>query len=251
MKRNKSYEEALKYDIYEAIERKAEEKFDWYNFSYERRREFEQSFPASLAHHPLLIDEVWLYDNIELIIVNEAFKYQKNQGPLEYYMFFKVLTSKYSVDEDYNKYCDGNGFSLKHKWIRFASRLINFINCAPAFKGVLDYLFSKSDFVEYFFRYPFLYDHNLLETFSCDAISKLLNYPNFASYYLANPNRFIHLLREKEKLKLPPMFLEDDRLLSLAKTVNVETFYFNMSLLQEKSTCLRLIEKHQLFCDGL
>lgn len=240
------YEEVLQYNVYSAIELKAEElqKKLGLNGSY-----FNNS-PANIPNNPLLTDKEWVYENVEYLFVYDIFNYQKYQGPEEYYLLFETLIEKYNMEEDYDKFLsDSNCLDVKSKWKNFAIQLVDFFAHAFDYNGVLDDLFQREDFINYFFRYPKIYTPKLLADFEYYGISKLLNYEEFASYYLEQPDRLILLMRHKPKLKVPAKLFSDNRFLKIAHDINVENFYFNMIFVWENSSGIHCLEEHQRFCD--
>jgi len=143
---SETYEEVLSYSIYRAIELRAKE--------LQRKLGFDDLYTNSLVdipHNSLLTDKDWVYENVEYLFVYCMFNYQKFQGSEEYYLLFKTLIEKYNIEEDYNELlCDCKCFGMELKWGRFAHLLVEFFAHAFDQHDVLDELFCKSDFVNYF-----------------------------------------------------------------------------------------------------
>lgn len=242
---SETYEEVLSYSIYRAIELRAKE--------LQRKLGFDDLYTNSLVdipHNSLLTDKDWVYENVEYLFVYCMFNYQKFQGSEEYYLLFKTLIEKYNIEEDYNELlCDCKCFGMELKWGRFAHLLVEFFAHAFDQHDVLDELFCKSDFVNYFFKYPKIYTHKVLEDFGYFGIGKLLNYEAFASYYLEQPDQLIRLMRNHPKLDVPIHLFSDERFLKIAHDINVENFYFNMGFVWENSSGIACLEEHQKFCD--
>ncbi len=135
------------------------------------------------------------------------------------------------------------------KWKKFAFSFVEFFAHAFDHNGILDELFSKSDFVDYFFRYPMIYTHEVLEAFGYYGISKLFNYEEFASYYLEQPNQLIRFMRKHPRLDIPMKIFFDERFCRRAHDINVESFYFHMGFIWEYSSGIACLEEHQRFCD--
>lgn len=244
---NETYEEVLSYSVYLAIELRAKElqkKLGLDDLSI-------NSF-ATIPHHPMLTDNDWVYEHVEYLFVYDMFNYQRCQGPEEYYLLFKTLIEKYNIEEDYqkNSNCVGMEFSIfKLKWETFANQFVNFFSHAFDHNGVLDDLFRRTDFVDYFFKHPKIYTHKVLEAFAYHGIHQLLNYEEFSSYYLENPDELIRLMRINPKLEVPSKLFSDERFLKIAHDINVENFYLNMLFVWENSSGIHCLEEHQRFCD--
>ncbi len=245
---DETYEEVLQYNVYDAIELKAgkpQRKLGFDGF-------YHDNSPANIPNHPSLTDKEWLYEHVEYLFIHDMFNYQRCQGPKEYYLLFKTLIEKYNIEEDYQKYSDCNGLefgTFKSKWEKFAIQFVDFLAHAFDHNGVLEDLFSRTDFVDYFFRYPKIYTYEVLRDFGYIGISKLLNYEEFSSYYLEHPDELIHLMRNNPKLEVPAKLFSDKRFQKIAHDINVENFYFNMNFVWENSSGIHCLEEHQRFCD--
>lgn len=164
--------------------------------------------------------------------------------------YLKKLIEKYNMDEDYNEFLNNSRyFVFEFKWRKFACLLVDFFAHAFDHNEVLDDLFCRTDFIDYFFKYPKIYTHKVLEFFAYNGIHKLLNYEEFSSYYLENPDELIHLMRINPKLEVPAKLFSDARFQKIAHDINVENFYFNMRFVWENSSGIHCLEEHQRFCD--
>ena len=236
-------------NIYDLIVQKAQATFDINNYSIEKQSDID--LVISIPNNSLLIDEQWLYNNIEYIFVYGKYFYQRYQTIQQYYYFFKVLTQKYNIDEDYNKYLTNKivAFDLEYKWQKFASHLVEFLSSANQQLRILDNLFNKKDFLDYFLKHSQIFPPQVLEIFEDIGISKFLTYDNYSSYYLENTNQFIELLKMHPNIKVPSNLFFDKRLKKIAYDINVENFYYNMNFIWQKNSGMMIIEEHKKFCD--
>lgn len=254
-----TYEDALSDNIEVAIKIKAREKVNSKKMSTKDYFSFCDNFPATTPNHPLLTNYDWVYENVEVILENFTFSYQKYQGPDEYYMFFRAMTDKYNLEEDYNRVLymnndDKQNYIIEQrfisKWRGFAYNFINFFANAFDLRGILDSLFEKKDFVDYFFRYPLLYTPEQLEEFGYAGMGKLSYYDNYASYYINNPDKLIIKLRRLPKLKVDERIFSNPRFIrQIAHDSNVCKFYYNMMFVLENCTGLEYLEEHKKYCD--
>lgn len=245
-----SYEELLQYDIYAAILKKAEEPFSFQKMSADEIKSFYKNPPYTIAHHPLLLDYNFVYNNIEILLKNNFF-YKEFQGVDEYYFLFKVIIDKYSLEEDYIFLLsnDKNTQSFfKHKWRNFAYNLVILFGNAP--DNVLQSLLEKNDFVSYFLKYPFIYDASIIENFGTLGIEKFLEYDNISSYYINNSKNLIILIDNHPDIKIPQTIIENKNVIKqISANPNIEIFYHDLDLIFKQSNTDSYIEEHKKFCD--
>lgn len=140
---SKKFEDVIKYNVYEAIEIKFKE-----NKSIKEQIEVFENSPAKIPNNPLLLDYNWVYEHAEEIFINDIFYYQKYQSTEAYYIFFKAITNKYNIEDDYNEYLKNGITALTIKWGIFGVKLIEFISYS--FDERIKELLKKEDVVNYF-----------------------------------------------------------------------------------------------------
>ena len=145
----------------------------------------QEQHPSRTPHHPLLLDYNYIYENSHNILKKNKESYLKYQGFQEYYFLFKVLTQKYSLEDDYQKYLKGELTleALHFKWKDFCN---NFILFFAINKIILKQLWAQEDFQNYFIRYIDFY-RNILDSFA----SSILEVPIFSLIYANNPSRLL------------------------------------------------------------
>lgn len=234
------------FDIYEYIEEKGS--LDK-NISFEEMLKIFQNSPTKIPNNPLLTNYEWVYDHVEEIFVRCAIDYQQNQGLEQYYTFFKALTSKYSVEEDYIKYLKSNNGLYICRWNTFASKLLNFIG--SSFDERLEKLLDKKEVMDYLKKYPSLYDNDILSASGSYIITKFLEDSNYHNCYINNYHNLISLIR-----KFPPNFniptnlmLNKKIIKDISRTHHIEEFYFELAFIKEKVCILPYLEEHIRYCD--
>jgi hypothetical protein len=234
------------YDIYEYIqEKRSLDK----NITFEEMMKTFQNSPTKIPNNPLLTNYEWVYEHVEEIFIRCAIDYQQNQGIEQYYTFFKALTNKYSVEEDYLKYLKSNNELYLSRWHTFASKLLNFIG--SAFDERLEKLLEKKEVMDYLKKYPALYDNDLLASSYSYIIAKFLEDRSYHNYYINNYHNLILLIR-----KFPPNFnLPTDLMLNekiikdMSRTHHIEDFYFELAFIKEKVCVLPYLDEHIKYCD--
>lgn len=193
-----------------------------------------------------LLDEEFIYNNVEVLFVEGKHYFYMYQGFEQYYAFFKAITKKYDIESDYQKYLEDQDSKFFQKWSVFAQNLISFMTSAS--DSDLKMLFAQEDFVNYFLRYPEIFDKRMFLNFDSSALSLFLNVPRFKNYYIDNPLEFLEFLKINENVKIPENMFEYASFKRIAYDINVENFYYNMSIIQKESTGLAIIEEHKSFC---
>lgn len=250
-----SYDDILKYSVYDAIKVRADEQrgFDDEHYVRELYDNFYNNFPAYTPHHPLLRDYDWVYDHFELLMMSKM-TYQSAQGFEEYYTFFKVGIAKYDVEEDYREMLfspEKNYFDFRHKWRTFAYEFVEFFGYAFDKNGVLDELFKRQDFVQYFFRYPNLYTREVLEKFYHVGLAKLLEYDIFAEKYKSDVEELLHLISKHPKLVIPDYIFHDERVVeAISCTHDLDKFYADLLCIADYSSCQMYIDRNKKYCDS-
>ncbi len=249
-----SYEEVLEYSVYDAIKLRADELrgFDDEHYVRELWDNFYNNYPAHIPNHPLLRDYDWVYENFELLMMCKMW-YQSAQGFEEYYTFFKAGIAKYDVERDYREMLfnpDKSDFEFRHKWKVFAYEFVDFFGYAFDKNGVLERLFKREDFVQYFFSYPNLYTREVLEKFYHVGLAKLLEYDLFAEKYKADFDELLHLISKHPKLVIPDSIFHDDRVVdAVACTHDLDKFYANLIYIRAYSSCQPYIDRNKRYCD--
>lgn len=209
-----------------------------------------ESFPVKMPHHSLLLNHDWVFNNIELLLNNYEY-YRDFQGFDEYYFFFKVITEKYPIDNYYNDILlndEKDTYLLRKKLDIFSHSLTTFFSFAP--DSVLKALLENLDFISYFLKYPIIYNASVIENLGVLGIEKFLEYDNISSYYINNPNKLIDLIEEKQNIKIPKSIIENKNVIKyIARTINIEKFYYNLNLLSKHGCITPYIEEHKKFCD--
>lgn len=246
-----TYDELLEFDVYRAIEFKAEEQMPYSFKTIEDLQEYNKNNPARTPHHPLLLDYNWVYENAEFLISNNILEYQQYQGVEEYYVLFKAITNKYSIEEDYNNYICGNlkdNYHFKYKWNRFAFMMVEFFSYS--FDERLEQLMERNDFISYFLKYPELYNVESLELFGYIGIQKLFNMNILVSYYINNFQELKKLMSRQPKIRIPFSILEDQTFIKqVSRNSNVEEFYCDLNMLSSDSSTYSYLEEHKKYCD--
>ena len=240
------YEDLLKFNVYEAIKLKANEGIPKEESIQERWNRYRNK-PSNVENNELLLDYDYVYQHAEDILVNCKINYQRNQGMEAYYTLFKVIRDKYSMEDDYNSYLYGKSSEILRKWKLFASKFVEFF--AYAFDERLVELLNKADFTSYFFRYPEVYNEEILEGFGYMGIHKLFKLSeNFCSSYL--DSSLIPLIRQHPKLKIPQSILTNETLVkNITRTCSISYFYFNMIFITENCSDYYYMQEHKRYCD--
>lgn len=244
----KNYCEVVKYDIYEAIKilgedhRKFRTPQEWLHSDDDN--------PARILNNPLLTNYDWVYENAEKLFYTDKFNYQQYQGIDEYYTLFKVLINKYSLEDDYNRFlCNKkNHMAIEWKWKYFAINLIDFLSHAP--NEILIELLNKPDVMEYFLRYPEIYDCETLSSFSYKGIEKLLECSHMATFYKNDYKKLIQLIRRNPQITIPLSIMLDSKVVKdVSRTYRIEDFYQNLYYVREQVSEDLYIEEHKKYCD--
>ena len=206
------------------------------------------NLPFKKTHHPLLIDYAWLYQNIENIFLNQQTNYQQYQGFEEYYLFFKVLTNKYSLEKDYQDYFKNkdNIFYLdylKLKWGSFISKFINFFSLAP--DDVLKKLFAQEDFRGYLIKYIELFEEYIIDSSSSFIRLFLEYYP----FYYNKTNTIFNLLKYPKIILPLKEYLNPTLIKDISHNIDTDKFYYNLYLLGSNYINIPYIEEHKKFID--
>lgn len=243
----RSYEELLKYKVYEAIKLKGEKKDRYIPTSPKELHEYLENDPMRKPNNPLLLDYDWVYEHAEELFCENMFNYQQFQGVEAYYTLFKALTAKYPIDEDYyNHMANENYFS--YKWGFFAIKFVEFF--AYSFDERLEQLLEKEDFINYFLNHPLIYTHKIMEGFGSTGMKKLLEYNQISSYYTKNYKDLIQLIRNHPMIKIPLSVMMDKNIIkNIARTPAIEELYFNLHFILEQCSGEPYIEEHKKYCD--
>lgn len=240
------YENTLRYDIYSAIKIKGEQKQEF--STVEELLHAYDNDPAKISNNPLLTNYEWVYEHAEELFCRNIFDYQQKQGVEEYFTLFKALISKYSLEEDYLKYINGEFNGIDLKWGFFAIKLIEFISCA--FDDRLVQLLNKEEVKNYFLRYPGVYTQDKIEIFDCIGIEKFLKYNYYFSYYTENYENLINLIRKHPKITVPTNLMLDRKVIEgMCRTHHIEDFHFNLNFIREQVCDLSYLEEHRKYCD--
>ena len=240
------YEDVLRFDVYDAIQLKANQNIPKEETMQEKMERWKNE-PSKVSNNPLLLDYDYVYNHAEYLFVNCMLDYQQNQGTEAYYTLFKVLRDKYSMEDDYNSYLYGKSKDIHHKWWLFVSKFVEFFTYA--FDERLEELLNKDDFTSYFFRYPEIYDKEVLSGFGYIGVAKLFEVSdNLCSSYL--DNSLISLMRKHPKLKIPQSILMNEELIkNMARTTSISHFYFNMIFVTENCSGYYYMQEHKKYCD--
>lgn len=241
-----TYEELVKYDIWRAIELKGKDKRKFK--TTEELLHANDNDPAKVPNNPLLTNYDWVYENAEKLLYNNIFDYQKFQGIEEYYTLFKAITNKYSLENDYEEYLNGNAHWINMKWGIFALQLIEFIS--HAFDERLKAIMNKEEVINYFLKYPAIYNHDKIESFNWIGIEKFLTYPYYSDYYIKDYSNLVQLIRNNIKIKIPTELMVNDKIIkSMSRTYHIEAFYFNLYFISEQVSEQPYLDEHKKFCD--
>lgn len=240
------YEKVLQYDIYGAIKIKGERNKEF--STIEEMLRFYSNSPAKIPNNPLLTNYEWVYEHVEELFCGSASEYQLHQGVEEYLMLFRVLIDKYSLEEDYLEYINGNFSLIDLKWGLFAVKLVEFIGCA--FDDRIIQLLEKDEVKSYFERYPGIYTPSVFESFGDIGIGKLLRTNRCALYYINDYNELINLIRKHPELTIPSgLMLEKKIIRDMCRTHHIEDFYFDLYFVREQVSDLLYLEEHKKYCD--
>lgn len=238
---NLTYEELLKYNIYDAIKKKAEEE----------KELFSDNNPAKIENNPLLSDFDYVYQHAEYLFYFCIFHYQNYQKADQYFTLFKALTTKYNLEEDYSKYINTDAYSLKLKWGRFCVELYSFLYHAMQEDEVLIEVINKKEVIDYFTRFSYLYDNDtLFRDSTAVACGELLKYPQFNSYYLGHPKDLIYLIKKYLFLKVPAeVMLNENVIQEISHNMNMYKFYSMLYYVGEQVSEYYYLEEHKKYLD--
>lgn len=241
---SKKFEDVVKYNVYEAIEIKSEK-----NMPLEERMQTFKNNPARIPNNPLLLDYNWVYEHVEEIFVQDIFYYQNYQSTEAYYIFFKAITAKYRVEEDYNEYLrTGETRLITIKWRLFGYKLIDFIS--DSFDERIKELLKKEDVINYFLRYPLLYDWDLLKKFCHLGLEVLLEKEEIAKYCINDYTKLIRLIENNPKIQIPITLMQNEKIIcEMVRTPRLEEFAFNMDFILEQCSGQAYYEGHKEYCD--
>lgn len=228
---------------------------DVYAFIKEKAKEEEHLFsdnnPAKIENNPLLADFDYIYQHAEYLFCFCIFDYQNYQKADQYFTLFKVLTTKYSLEEDYNTYIVSDPRVLDLKWERFCSELYSFLYHAMQDERVLIEVINKKEVIDYFTRYSYLYDHNaLFRDSTATACSELLKYSQFHSYYLYHPRDLIYLMKKYPFIKVPPdVMLNTNIIQNVTHEIDMYKFYSMLYYVGEQVSEYHYLEEHKKYLD--
>lgn len=241
-----TYQEALQYNIDEAIKIIGEDKRT-FNTPQEWLHADDNN-PAKIPNNPLLTDYNWVYDHAEELYCNCKLYYQQNQPTEAYYTLFKALINKYPLDDDYNKLLYSNNSGIEWKWRYFAHNLVDFMTYS--FDNRLKELLTKPDVMEYFLKYPKIYDIDVLSSFSHEGLEIFLKQPHFANHYTSNPSDLIQLIRKHPKIEVPiEVMLNDNVIKGISRTPHIEEFYYYLHFVREQVSEQPFLDEHSSYCD--
>lgn len=244
-----TYEQILECNIYRAIEMKVKENNKEIN-THEDILNYYNNSPTRIKNSSLLLDYNYVYENVENILFDFIYEYQRNQGVEQYYTLFKALINKYSLEQDYSRYMWGeiNRFSLEYKWRDFALALIKFFS--HSHYEILEKLLEREDFISYFLKYPCVYNCDVMESFNARAIGKFLKYDYFYSYYTNNAEDLLYLIKDKIHVTIPQIVMQNNNVIKqIARNYDVEQFYFQLIFVEEQTVVTSYIEEHKKYCD--
>lgn len=243
---NLTYEELLECNIDEAIKLIGEDHRE-FKTTQERLHAYDNN-PAKIPNNPLLVDYDWVYEHVEELFCQCKMYYQAYQPTEAYYTLFKALTTKYSLDKDYDELLYTNKIKLDWKWGFFSLNLIDFMTYS--FDDRLKELLSKPDVLNYFLKYPEIYDIENLNHFSSEGLEIFLKQPRFASHYTNNPYELIQLIRKNLRITIPAEVMLDENVIkTLSRTHHIEEFYYYLHFVREQVADLPFLEEHAQFCD--
>lgn len=247
--------QARSINVYEIIEARSKEICDRRKLAIDTADEFNREYPLFTPNHPLLSDFDWVIKNVEFLFLYD-YIYRSTHGPRECYTLFKALTTKYDLEEDYNRLlCSRNDdeiHSIKNKWLDFAAHLAAFfLNMEDDEK--LDYLFKKEDFVSYFFRYSEIYSEAIVQLYYIGTL-RILYCERNGFRLLGDPNKLIRFINNNPKAKINPEMLLDDRFVkAIAHNVNPIEFYDQLCAISQAGAIgvQPFLEEHKKFCDHM
>ena len=245
-----TYEEALKYSIYDAIEILGKD-----------RREFKtpqewlhsnDDNPAKVKNNPLLVDFDYVYENAEKILYNDTLNYQQNQSFEAYLTLFKALTKKYSFEDDYNAYLIGDSsvqFQIRLKWSIYFHKMLNFISYA--FDERVGKMLNHQEVIDYLLKYQvFFNSEELSSSFSSEGMNILLNYNHIRATYIDDYNKLVQLIRRYMRIKVPTDLMLNKKVIKdMSHNHLLEEFYFDLYFVKEQICHLPYLEEHKKYCD--
>ncbi|MDE5539585.1 MAG: hypothetical protein K2J20_03785 [Bacilli bacterium] len=239
------FEDVIKYNVYEAIKIKVKEK----DTTPEARKQNLENNPANIPNNPILLDYDWVYEHAEEIFARYVYMFHNYQSMEAYYIFFKAITTKYNIENDYNTYLrTGEKDLITIKWWLFGAKLIEFMSYLTD-DGIKE-LLKKKDFVAYFLRYHLLYDWDLLKNFCYSGMEALLENEAFARYCIADYNKLIQLIRKHPKIQIPTNLMQNKKIIGdMVRTLKLEEFHFYMTFILEQCSGESYYEEHKKFCD--
>lgn len=204
--------------------------------------------PTNTPHHPKLLDYNWVYANALDILFNSKLEYQEKQGKEEYIFFFKVITQKYSLEEDYLKYLrkeiDIN--YLYHKWGNFLERLINFINTQ---EGKLTSQIFQDEYVKNYFQrylefmeYP---DFNFLKNINITVLEQ-----EPFTILKKEPEKIVAFMNNKTECVLNNSNFSNPSLVKyIARSIDTNKFYYNLWVVGKTYDKTLYLEEQQKFLE--
>lgn len=245
-----TYEEALEYSIYDAIEILGKD-----------RREFKtpqewlhsnDDDPAKVKNNPLLVDFDYVYENAEKILYNNILDYQQNQSFEAYLTLFKALTKKYSFEDDYNAYLIGDNsvqFQIRHKWSIYFYKMLNFISYA--FDERVGKMLNHQEVIDYLLKYQvFFNSEELSSSFSSEGMNILLNYNHVRATYIDDYKKLVQLIRRYMRIKVPTDLMLNKKVIKdMTHNYLLEEFYFHLYFVKEQICHLPYLEEHKKYCD--
>ena len=242
----RTYEEVVQYDIDEAIKIRGEKNL---NFATTKEWfEYNDNNPAKIPNNPLLTNYDYVYEHAEELLCQSSLYYQRNQPTEAYYTLFKAITTKYPMEEDYNKILYENNDSLKWKWRFYTNTLINFLYYS--FDNRIKELLNKPDVINYILRYPKIFTIDTLTETSHMAIEVLLENQSIANYYIEDYNRLIQLIRKQPKITIPHRIILDDKIIKdMSRTPHIEEFYYKLHFIREQVSDQPFLDEHSKYCD--
>lgn len=198
----------------------------------------------------LLLDYNFVYENVEELFIDHSYDYQINQNVEQYYIFFKALTNKYSMETDYQMYLCGeiDKKSLEYKWKKFSIKLIEFL--AISYDNLLEQLLEIEDVISYFLKYPIIFEPSTIEIFHGLGMNFFLKYHYYYSYYIKNPRCLFELIKECPDLAVPQsIMLDNDVIRKVSHNFDIETYYYYLHFFQKQTDIIPYIDEHKKYCD--
>lgn len=247
-----TYEDLLRYNVMEAIDLKCRTSFNYYGMTFDERQEFEKTYPLFIENHPLLLDYDWVYENVEfLFMFPSAFK--EKQSVEAYYVFFKAITSKYDVYEDDRMLFFGlteEASWIERKWASFAEQLIDFFTYSLDPSKLLDYLFTKEHFVDYFMRYSTIYTPKIVKRFVEANHPGLLQNGYYRNYFCSHPELMIKCIDNVASLKPPiDVLLDSTFIANFVKNPDISDFYYQLNKLTRFVGEQSFLDEYKKFCE--